>query len=161
MKYTITGTIPTAQYQGLKGNKHGETHGMYGTPIYRTWVRMKQRCQNPNSKFYKWYGSRGITVSKDWQKFENFYRDMGDKPTPKHSLDRINNDKGYSKENCRWATMAEQGSNRRDNVNITFKGVTKNIAAWAKDLGIKHESMRKRLRKWPLEKALTQPKEVR
>lgn len=131
---------------------------MYGTTIYRVWVRMKQRCYNPNDKAYKWYGGRGLDVSDAWCKFENFYADMGDKPTTKHTLERIDNDKGYSRENCCWATMKEQGQNRRSNRLITYNGTTNSVSVWAEKIGISHESMRKRLSNWSKEDALTKPR---
>ncbi len=130
-------------------------HGKVNTTIYRVWVRMKSRCYNPNDKAYSYYGGRGIAVSEDWMNFENFYRDMGDKPGREYSLERIDNEKGYSRENCRWATMLEQGQNRRGNRHISFNGETLTIAGWARRLGISHTSMSKRLKNWPVEKALT------
>ncbi len=90
------------------------THGKSRTVEYRAWKHMKERCTNPNCKEYKNYGGRGITVCKEWiNSFECFYADMGDKPDKKLSLDRINNEKGYSKENCRWTDSLTQLSNRR------------------------------------------------
>ena len=81
--------------------------------IYQVWAKMKQRCQNPNTKAYKHYGARGISVCNSWDKFDNFYADMGDRPTSKHTLERVDNDKGYNKKNCTWATMSIQAMNRR------------------------------------------------
>ncbi len=92
------------------------THGMYGTRTYTSWVAMKERCFNPNNKRYKDYGGRGITVCPRWLKFENFFEDMGDRPQGK-TLDRKNNDKGYCKSNCRYATPTEQNNNKRNNLN--------------------------------------------
>jgi hypothetical protein len=82
------------------------------TPTYQTWDAMIQRCTNPNTIGYKYYGARGITVCKRWRKFENFLADMGERP-PKHTIDRINNKHGYSPRNCQWATRTQQDKNRR------------------------------------------------
>lgn len=133
-------------------------HGKNNTKIYRVWLRMKSRCYNPKDKAYKWYGERGLNVSDSWKDFANFYNDMGDKPTSSHTLERINNSQGYSKENCKWATVQEQGANRRDNVNIQFNGKIQNVSAWAKELGLSHSSLSKRLKRWSVERALTEPK---
>jgi hypothetical protein len=86
-------------------------HGGVGTPEYQTWNGMRQRCENPNHPAFPRYGGRGLTVSEDWKKFGNFIRDMGWRPDPTYSLDRINNDLGYFKGNCRWATGKQQQAN--------------------------------------------------
>jgi hypothetical protein len=80
-------------------------------PTYQTWESMNQRCNNPNHKKYKWYGGRGITIDPSWKSFKQFLADMGPRP-PGKTLDRIDNDLGYSKGNCRWATSQEQITNR-------------------------------------------------
>jgi hypothetical protein len=94
------------------------THGMARkggnrSRVYRIWNGVKQRCQNPNQTHYERYGGRGVTVCEEWQDFANFYADMGDPPSDKHTLDRIDNDKGYGPGNCRWATYLEQAHNKR------------------------------------------------
>lgn len=93
-------------------------------PEYKAWDAMKQRCFNQKCKAYKNYGGRGISVCDNWLAFDNFIADMGYKPSPKHSLDRIDNHKGYEPENCKWATRHEQNSNRRN--NIVINGITLN-----------------------------------
>jgi hypothetical protein len=104
---------------GCANVTHGHTRGRIYTAEYNTWISMKDRCCNPKNKRYDRYGGRGITVSNEWlNNFDVFYKDMGDKPTPKHSIDRINNDKGYCKENCKWATDKEQARNQSSNVMV-------------------------------------------
>lgn len=123
---------------------------------------MKTRCNNVKHRAYPRYGGRGITYDTAWEKFENFYRDMGPKPHPKMELERIDNEKNYCKENCRWATKKEQTRNRggaRATRMYTYDGKTMCIADWAKEIGITPQSLQKRLNKgWPLELALSPEK---
>ena len=103
-------------------------------PLYVTWTNMRQRCNNPKHIQYSEYGGRGIKVCERWNNFTNFLEDMGEKPTPQHSIDRIDNDLGYSPENCRWATKQEQVINRglQKNNKSGFRGVfwDKSRNAW-------------------------------
>lgn len=88
------------------------THGLSKTRTYRTWKEMRNRCKNEKATQYKWYGARGVSVCERWEKFENFLDDMGIRPVDK-TLDRINPELGYSKENCRWATSKQQAETNR------------------------------------------------
>jgi len=88
-------------------------HGQYGTPAYVSWQKMKDRCLNENHKYFKHYGGRGITIDPKWMQFEGFFEDMGKMPALGYSLDRIDNDLGYCKENCRWIPRRDQPKNRR------------------------------------------------
>ena len=105
------------------------THGMWGTPTYKTWDGMLQRCNNEKKKSYIDYGGRGIKVCDRWLRFENFFQDMGERPKDL-ILERIDNNLGYFKGNCKWATYVEQGRNRR--VYKTNKTGTAGIY-WRKD----------------------------
>lgn len=108
-----------------------KNHGMSHTKIYYIWRGMLERCYDKNNKAFKNYGERGITVCDEWRScFDNFYRDMGDKPKGM-SLDRIDNNKGYSKDNCRWATHVEQCNNTRSNIYITAYGLNLTVLQWA------------------------------
>lgn len=120
-------------------------HKMYGTSEYNTWQSMKKRCLNPNHKAYDYYGGRGITVCDSWiNSFPNFYNDMGSKPNKDSSLDRIDNEKGYFKENCRWASKKTQTRNQRNNRNLTIDGETKTIGEWSEISGIKWQTIHHR-----------------
>jgi hypothetical protein len=89
------------------------THRLSHTPEYRIWNAMRNRCTNPKATDWKRYGGRGIQVCERWERFENFSADMGSRPSPTHSIDRVNNDGNYEPGNCRWATASEQALNRR------------------------------------------------
>ena len=120
---------------------------------------MKQRCLNPNSKQYANYGGRGIGISEKWMVgFGEFFKDMGNKPEGM-TLDRVDNSKGYCKENCRWANAIEQRRNQRRCIPISFNGETKLIVDWAKDLGISDLTLSYRLNKggWSIQRALSTP----
>jgi hypothetical protein len=115
--------------------EHGET-GARTTPEYRTWKAMRERCHSPNHAMFANYGARGITVCERWGCFENFLADMGRKPSPTHSIDRINNDGNYEPGNCRWATAEEQSRNRRNVYAITIDGKTATLGEWCAVYGV-------------------------
>lgn len=99
-----------------KSNRHTSTrtHGKSNTPEYNIWCHMKARCTNPNNQAYDYYGGRGIDIDPRWlESFEEFQKDMGNRPSEEHTLDRIDCNKGYYKDNCRWLTLDEQTRNRR------------------------------------------------
>ena len=130
------------------------------TPLERTrrsWYDMKLRCLEPKTRCYKWYGGRGITICKRWMTFENFLADMGLKPDGM-SLDRIDNAKHYTPENCRWADRFTQMANSRRTHYITFRGETLLLRQWSERLGIASHTIAKRLKSnWSLEDAMTTP----
>lgn len=91
-----------------------EYTGLSSTPEYWAWRRMRHRCRNPRDARYEYYGARGISVCSRWDLFANFLEDMGPRPSPKHSLDRIDGNGNYEPENCRWGTTVQQSRNRRN-----------------------------------------------
>jgi hypothetical protein len=139
------------------------THGMTYSPEFNTWSSMLDRCQRPNHKSYPQYGGRGITVCERWAKsFADFYADMGPRPSPNHSIDRIDNDGPYAPGNCRWATRDVQAGNTGCNHHLTFRGRTMILADWARETGLSREVLTYRLsRGWSVEKALTAPLRTR
>ncbi len=120
------------------------------------WDTMLQRCTNPKHAQFHDYGGRGIQVHPDLRTFAGFLAVVGERPSSKHSLDRIDNEKGYEPGNLRWATRREQALNKRSNHLITFEGKTQPLAAWAEERGIEYNTLRSRIVTygWPLEKAM-------
>ncbi len=139
-----------------KKTKTWSEHGLSGKKEYHIWTTLRGRCNNPHDKRFQNYGGRGITCSQEWDSFKTFYEDMGPRPSAQYSIDRIDNDGGYSKENCRWATREEQNNNRRYCRHVFHLGQTKTESQWARLYGIKVTTLRMRLRRGvPIEKALT------
>lgn len=140
---------------------HKTTHGMTNTRVYPIWSAMLKRCTNPSEKDRKYYGGRGINICDTWREFENFYADMGDPPTGL-TLERRDNNQGYSAANCYWATQTEQNNNRRNSVRITFNGLTLNPTQWAEKLGIPRRLIyARRHRGMSVEEVLAQPLNLR
>ncbi len=146
---------------GLTNRKHGHTSRQVGaTTEYSAWKAMRQRCENPNNHCWKDYGGRGITVCERWRKFSNFIEDMGRKPSKNLSLERKENNVGYSKSNCIWASRGVQNRNKRNNRILTFNGKSQTMKDWANEYGLLFNTLYFRvLRGWPMEKALTPPRE--
>lgn len=133
-------------------------HRMYGTPEYSAWGSMKTRCYNQAQRAYKDYGARGISVCDRWRfSFENFLEDMGLKPSPKHSIDRINNNGNYEPGNCRWVTIEVQADNKRTTRFIEIGGVRKTVAQWSRETGIGNTTLYYRLSKGVDESELLAP----
>jgi hypothetical protein len=136
-----------------------KTHGMTHSNIYKLWVGMKLRCTSETNRDYPAYGGRGISVCAEWFDFAKFYEDMGPKPTGM-SIDRIDNNGPYCKANCRWATLSEQGRNKRNSKNVEFNGVTKPLVQWCEELGLPYRLTFGRIFSggWSIERAFTTPK---
>jgi hypothetical protein len=144
----------------LIGNKFNFKHGCSNIPEYWAWTRMISRCYDKNNKSYNRYGGRGIIVCDLWRKsFAEFLKHIGRKPNPEYSLDRINNDGNYEPNNVRWTTWKIQRRNTDNLLNLTFKGKTQCLSAWAEEIGIDPETLRRRIKKykWNVKKALTTP----
>ena len=135
------------------------THGDSKSSEHCSWRGAKTRCFNPNDSEFHNYGKRGITMCERWVKsYLNFLKDMGRKPTPKHSLERINVNGNYEPSNCCWATQKQQCNNRRNNRLLTFRGRTQNVQRWAEELGLKKQVINGRLGLgWTADKTLSTP----
>ncbi len=134
-------------------------HGAWGHPLFSVWSGIMSRCYKPNDKRYRIYGKRGITVCDRWHHVNNFITDMTEGYQKELQINRIDNDRGYYKENCHWATRVEQSHNKSDTVLVTFNSITRSIRQWALVLHINYGTLIERIRilNWPIEKALTQP----
>ena len=150
----------------LRVTKHGSTdgdsrqgHHMSHLPEYRVWVGIKTRCYNKERLGYEDYGGRGITVCDKWlQDFKSFYEYVGNKPSQRHSLDRINNNGNYEPGNVRWATAKEQNSNKRTSHLVEINGVTKTVTEWAKEYNLTKSLVYNRLNLgWSIIESLNTP----
>lgn len=142
-----------------------KTHGMSETMgrhnrLYRIWMHMRERCNDPKNNRFELYGGRGISVCEQWKSFESFYEwAIQNGYDEKLTLDRIDVNGSYSPENCRWVTYKQQSNNKRNNKNITVDGETHTIAEWAKISGIKYQTLYRRIviLKWDVKEAITIP----
>lgn len=134
--------------------KHGHSKVGNVSRTYSTWLHMTDRCNNPNNDSYKNYGGRGIEVCERWSDFANFLEDMGERPKGT-SIDRVNVDLGYFKDNCRWATKKVQLNNKRDNRKFDYKGETLTISQLSEKYGINRAKLSYRLKRgWGIEEAI-------
>lgn len=130
---------------GCWNREKSTKHGMEGTRVYNTWASMLTRCRNPDNVWFHRYGGRGITVSESWLDFKNFYADMGDKPE-KASIERIDNDGPYCKENCRWATHTEQMRNRQKTTKVEYDGKLISVTELAEMHNLRAKTVAARLK---------------
>lgn len=126
---------------------HGHERNRRPTPELKAYRKMRERCYNPQCKDYPNYGGRGITVDERWCAFEAFYRDMGPKPGPQFSIERVDVNAGYTPENCKWATKEEQANNTRNTRRITIDGTTRSLSAWLRELKVSKSSFYRRVHK--------------
>jgi len=140
------------------------THGMSGTPEHNTWRGMIERCTNPKHEKYKNYGAKGISVHPSWLDFATFFKYVGSKPTPKHSLDRFPNREGnYEPGNVRWATQRQQCRNTEKNIQYTAFGKTMCMVEWAEEMKMSVQTLSWRLHEcnMPIERALGPVRQLR
>lgn len=136
--------------------KHGASRHGARMPEYNIWLAMKDRCHNPRCRMYPYYGARGVQVCERWRlSFTDFLSDIGPRPDPKLTLERIDNNRGYEPGNVRWASRADQVRNRRNNVFLEYGGKIKVITDWATEIGISVQTIRNRMaRSLPVEVVL-------
>ncbi len=146
----------TSEFIAEAKTTHGHTRAGAVTPEYSAWRLMLSRCRQETNVNFRYYGGRGIRVCEEWQRsFEQFLADVGPKPSPEYSIDRVDFNGHYEPGNVRWATRAEQARNRRTNRVVTFRGTTMSLAEAAERAGIPYGRASARLRRgWPLERAL-------
>ena len=129
--------------------------------LYRIWLNMKQRCNNPNNKDYAHYGNRGIKVCTEWENSFDSFRDWAIENgyAAELTLDRKNNDRGYCPDNCRWATRKEQVNNRSNNLTFTYKGITHTLVEWSEIYGINSSTLHDRVMRlgYSFEEAISKP----
>jgi len=121
------------------------THGKRRSAEYRIWAHMKERCQTPSSASYASYGGRGILL--DWETFEQFFADMGPRPTPQHSIERLDNNGPYAAWNCVWATAKTQARNRRNSLRVVWHGQTWLLTELAEHLHLKYHTLYMRMKR--------------
>lgn len=134
-------------------------NGLSRMPEYKVWKEMLRRCSDPAHARYHEWGGRGITVCPEWQSFDTFLTEMGNRPGSGYSIERRDNNAGYSKANCYWASAIEQNNNKSSNRMLTFNGRTQTMMQWCRELDLSYYTVRSRvyILGWPDEKALSTP----
>jgi len=162
----MTARVKKSVFEEIKGSPCGGTnvgklnfkHGRYDTRLYRIWANMRARCNNPNHRKYKDYGGRGIRVCDRWSDFTLFAKDMGERPSDKHELDRKNRNGHYEPGNVQWATRKHQMRNTSRTRMLTLNGLTFCATEWAERLGVSKHTLASRLKLgWSDERVLTTP----
>ena len=142
-------------------NKKRSTHNMAGTRLYQIWQNIKSRCYNEKNQMYKAYGARGIKMCDEWySSFDTFAKwSLSNGYQDDLTIERIDNDKGYTPENCTWISIEEQANNRRSNIKITHNGETHNLCQWCKIYGKDYRLVYNRIHKngWSFERAMFEP----
>ncbi len=137
-------------------------HGGSGTPEYQAWKHIKERCYDKTDRMYPNYGGRGISMCDRWlgeNGVVNFINDVGKRPSKKYSIDRIDVNKNYEPDNCKWSTRKEQNNNKTNTIYIEYKGVKLNLAQWAEKTGMRYSLLSDRYhRNWDTERIFNQPK---
>jgi hypothetical protein len=141
-----------------KLTKHGMSKDKSVAHIYKRWVDMRQRCNNPKINRYNYYGGRGITICERWNEFTHFFEDMSGSFTPGMTLERIDSNGNYEPSNCIWADSTHQQNNKRNNRKYMYEGKLLTIPQWSRNVGIMAGTLKSRLRYgWTIERALTTP----
>lgn len=148
----------------LRKTPFNTKHRESGTKLYRKWISILRRCESPKCPYYKNYGARGITVCDEWHDYLTFKKWVEEtQPSEDFTIDRIDNNKGYSPENCRWASKKSQANNRRSNILIEYQGETHNLTEWSEILGFNYKSVHNRMYKlgWSFEKSISVPIDIK
>lgn len=154
------GSVSCGCYSAEDAGKRAFKHGAHKDKLYKVYVAMRQRCENPNNPAYPNYGGRGISVCEEWRaSYASFAMHMGDRPSSRHTIERIDVNGHYCPDNVVWATRGQQARNKRTNVMIEFDGRVRCLTDWANTIGISEGNLHWRIytAKWPLRKALTTP----
>lgn len=160
MRKAIQLSVEEQQRRASRIRDRNRTHGMTGTVEFNTWQAMRQRCYDKNYKSYMNYGGRGITICERWRSsLENFFEDMGPRPTAEHSIDRIDVNGNYEPGNCRWATRSEQANNKVKSKYYDYRGTRGTLKQLCEKTGMRYGVAKDRIDdfNWPIEKALETP----